>query len=82
MKFFLTFIAIVFVFACIFAVVWWITNVIMKWDAKRNAKESVGWNEAISLARQSRYWNPRRESQVEDVEYEDLSNEKLLERKL
>ena len=79
MMFIIAPLCILLVFVCIIAVALGITNVWSKWDDKRRAKE---WNESIQHARQSRYWNPCNESQVEDVEYEDVTDVKLLERKL
>lgn len=49
---------------------------------ERSAKKRKDeWDKMIERACQRRYWSPCKEYQVQDVEYEDVSNQKLLEKR-
>lgn len=44
-------------------------------------KRKSEWDKMIERVCQRRYWNPCKEYQVQDVEYEDVSNQKLIEKR-
>lgn len=89
MNFIITILCIWLVIFVFYVIAWGFATVAMKMDAKRDeqfirvrAKVNRDLNEKMWRMVHDRMYGDTEPSEVKDVEYEDLSDEKLLERKL
>lgn len=84
MMYFITFLCILLVFACIIAIAWILTDSIMKWQNKKLIKDGEKFNKewdekTLRFVHNSLYGDDGL-SQVENVEYEDVSEQKLIKK--
>lgn len=83
--FFITFLCIVIAFACIIVVTLYLTEALIKWDDKRKIERGKQFNKewdekTLSWVRKAMEDVMPKHSEVEDVEYEDVSNQKFIEK--